>query len=76
MTPAGDRYLDFAAGVAVNVLGHSHPHLVAAVTEQAKKVWHTSNLYRVTGQRKAGGPAHPSNLRGQGFLRQFRSGSA
>ncbi len=52
MTPAGDRYLDFAAGVAVNVLGHSHPHLVAAITEQAKKVWHTSNLYRVTGQER------------------------
>jgi acetylornithine/N-succinyldiaminopimelate aminotransferase len=42
----GARYLDFAAGVAVNVLGHSHPHLVAAVTEQAAKVWHVSNLYR------------------------------
>jgi len=43
----GDRYLDFAAGVAVNVLGHAHPHLVAALTEQARKVWHVSNLYRV-----------------------------
>jgi acetylornithine/N-succinyldiaminopimelate aminotransferase len=42
----GARYLDFAAGVAVNVLGHAHPHLVAAVTEQAAKVWHVSNLYR------------------------------
>ena len=42
----GTRYLDFAAGVAVNVLGHAHPHLVAAVTEQAAKVWHVSNLYR------------------------------
>jgi acetylornithine/N-succinyldiaminopimelate aminotransferase len=41
----GTRYLDFAAGVAVNVLGHSHPHLVAAVTEQAGRVWHVSNLY-------------------------------
>ncbi len=51
-TPAGDRYLDFAAGVAVNVLGHSHPHLVSAIIEQTKKVWHTSNLYRVTGQER------------------------
>jgi acetylornithine/N-succinyldiaminopimelate aminotransferase len=34
----GDRYLDFAAGVAVNVLGHAHPHLVAALTDQAGKV--------------------------------------
>jgi acetylornithine/N-succinyldiaminopimelate aminotransferase len=42
----GARYLDFAAGVAVNVLGHSHPHLVAAITEQAGKLWHVSNLYR------------------------------
>ncbi len=50
VTPSGDRYLDFAAGVAVNVLGHAHPYLVAALREQAGKVWHTSNLYRVTGQ--------------------------
>ena len=76
MTPAGDRYLDFAAGVAVNVLGHSHPHLVAAITEQAKKVWHTSNLYRVTGQERLADRLTQSNLRGQGFLCQFRSGSA
>lgn len=51
-TPAGERYLDFAAGVAVNVLGHSHPHLVNAVATQAAKLWHTSNLYRVTGQER------------------------
>ncbi len=51
-TPAGERYLDFAAGVAVNVLGHAHPHLVAALAEQAKKLWHSSNLYRVTGQER------------------------
>jgi acetylornithine/N-succinyldiaminopimelate aminotransferase len=43
----GDRYLDFTSGVAVNALGHAHPHLVAAITEQAKKVWHVSNLYRI-----------------------------
>ena len=48
MTAAGDRYLDFTGGVAVNVLGHTHPRLVAALTEQAGKLWHTSNLYRVT----------------------------
>jgi acetylornithine/N-succinyldiaminopimelate aminotransferase len=51
-TAAGDRYLDFAAGVAVNVLGHSHPHLVEALTRQGAKLWHTSNLYRVTEQEK------------------------
>jgi acetylornithine/N-succinyldiaminopimelate aminotransferase len=46
----GDRYLDFGSGVAVNALGHAHPRLIAALTEQAGKVWHTSNLYRVAGQ--------------------------
>jgi len=46
-TAAGDRYLDFTAGVAVNALGHAHPHLVKALTEQAHKVWHVSNLYRI-----------------------------
>jgi acetylornithine/N-succinyldiaminopimelate aminotransferase len=43
----GDRYLDFTSGVAVNALGHAHPHLVAAVVEQSKKLWHVSNLYRI-----------------------------
>ena len=43
----GDRYLDFTSGVAVNALGHAHPHLIAALAEQAKKVWHVSNLYRI-----------------------------
>lgn len=46
----GERYLDLASGVAVNALGHAHPKLVAALTEQAQKLWHTSNLYRVAGQ--------------------------
>jgi acetylornithine/N-succinyldiaminopimelate aminotransferase len=43
----GARYLDFAGGVAVNVLGHAHPQLVAALTEQAGRLWHVSNLYRI-----------------------------
>jgi acetylornithine/N-succinyldiaminopimelate aminotransferase len=43
----GERYLDFTSGVAVNALGHCHPHLVAALTEQAHKVWHVSNLYEI-----------------------------
>jgi len=46
-TAAGERYLDFTSGVAVNALGHAHPALVAALTEQAHKVWHVSNLYRI-----------------------------
>jgi acetylornithine/N-succinyldiaminopimelate aminotransferase len=48
----GRRYLDFASGIAVTALGHSHPHLVAALTEQAKKVWHLSNLYQIPGQQR------------------------
>jgi acetylornithine/N-succinyldiaminopimelate aminotransferase len=51
-TAAGERYLDFTSGVAVNVLGHSHPDLVKALTEQAKKVWHVSNLYRIPGAER------------------------
>ncbi len=46
----GGRYLDFGSGVAVNALGHAHPRLIAALTDQSHKVWHTSNLYRVAGQ--------------------------
>lgn len=49
-TTEGEAYLDFASGVAVNALGHAHPRLVAALTEQAGRLWHTSNLYRVAGQ--------------------------
>ncbi len=53
-TAKGERYLDFTSGVAVNALGHCHPHLVEALTEQAKKVWHVSNLYRIPdGERLA-----------------------
>ncbi|HYP10671.1 MAG TPA: aspartate aminotransferase family protein [Xanthobacteraceae bacterium] len=43
----GERYLDFASGVAVNALGYGHPHLVAALTEQTHKLWHVSNLYEI-----------------------------
>jgi len=43
----GERYLDFTSGVAVNALGHGHPQLVAAISEQANKVIHVSNLYRI-----------------------------
>ena len=50
----GERYLDFTSGVAVNALGHAHPHLVSALSEQAKKLWHVSNLYRIPeGERLA-----------------------
>jgi len=52
ISTSGERYLDFASGVAVNALGHAHPKLVAALTEQAHKLWHSSNLYRVAGQER------------------------
>jgi acetylornithine/N-succinyldiaminopimelate aminotransferase len=51
-TEDGTRYLDFAAGIAVNALGHAHPVLVRALSEQAQKLWHTSNIYRVPGQER------------------------
>jgi acetylornithine/N-succinyldiaminopimelate aminotransferase len=51
-TPEGEAYLDFGAGVAVTSCGHAHPHLVKALTEQAQKIWHTSNIYQMPGQEK------------------------
>jgi len=51
-TADGRSFLDFGAGIAVTALGHAHPHLVMALKEQAEKLWHTSNLYRVAGQEK------------------------
>jgi acetylornithine/N-succinyldiaminopimelate aminotransferase len=51
-TTTGERYLDFASGVAVTALGHAHPHLVKALTEQAKKLWHVSNLHQIPEQAR------------------------
>jgi acetylornithine/N-succinyldiaminopimelate aminotransferase len=48
----GKPYLDFIAGIAVNALGHCHPVLVKALTDQANKLWHTSNMFRVPGQER------------------------
>lgn len=48
----GTRYLDLGAGIAVNALGHAHPALVATLTEQAGKLWHVSNLYRIPEQER------------------------
>ncbi len=50
-TEDGTRYLDMGAGIAVNSLGHAHPKLVAALEGQARRLWHTSNLYDIPGQR-------------------------
>ena len=49
----GERYLDFTSGVAVNALGHAHPHLVAVLIEQAQKLWHVSNLYEIPESERA-----------------------
>ena len=46
----GREWLDFASGIAVNLLGHSHPHLVGAIQKQAATLMHTSNLYKVPAQ--------------------------
>ncbi|HEX3538445.1 MAG TPA: aspartate aminotransferase family protein [Stellaceae bacterium] len=48
----GRKFLDFTSGIAVTSLGHCHPHLIEAVTKQAKTLWHTSNLFRIPGQER------------------------
>ena len=53
-TETGERYLDFSSGIAVTALGHAHPRLVEALTEQASKVWHVSNLHQIAGQERLG----------------------
>ena len=52
ITADGTRYLDLGAGIAVNVLGHANPDLVAALTEQAGRIWHVSNLYQIPQQEQ------------------------
>lgn len=51
-TPEGERYLDFAAGIAVNSLGHTHPHLVEALKAQADRLWHLSNVHEIPDQSR------------------------
>ena len=48
----GTRYLDLGSGIAVNALGHAHPALVATLSEQAQRLWHVSNVYRVPEQER------------------------
>lgn len=48
----GRRYLDFASGIAVTALGHAHPHLIEALTEQAQKIWHCSNIFTIPQQQR------------------------
>ena len=52
VTTTGERYLDLGAGIAVNALGHAHPKLVQALTDQAGRLWHTSNLYEIPNQQR------------------------
>ncbi len=71
----GDAYLDVGGGIAVNSLGHAHPHLVAALVEQAQKVWHVSNLMRIPDGERLAERLVDGELRRQGFLREFGRGS-
>ena len=48
----GERWLDFGSGIAVNSLGHAHPHLVETLKAQAEKVWHVSNVFRIPEQER------------------------
>ncbi|MEF2072259.1 aspartate aminotransferase family protein [Consotaella aegiceratis] len=51
-TDDGRRFMDLSGGIAVNALGHAHPHLVEVLKSQAEKLWHTSNLFEIPGQRR------------------------
>ncbi len=68
----GERYLDFAAGIAVNLLGHGHPHLTKAIQEQAATLMHVSNLYGSPAGRGVRAAAGRPDLRRHGVLHQFR----
>ena len=48
----GTTYLDCVAGIATNALGHRHPRLVQALKDQADKLWHVSNIFRIPGQEE------------------------
>jgi len=51
-TESGDKYLDFVQGIATNILGHCHSHLVKTIQEQSKKLWHISNAFIIPDQEK------------------------
>src|SRR5256885_15647274 len=52
----GRKFLDFTSGIAVTALGHCHPRLIEAVTAQAQKLWHSSNLFQIPGPQLLAGP--------------------
>ncbi len=49
---SGEKYLDFVQGIATNILGHCHEHLVKTIHEQSKKLWHVSNVFTIPEQEK------------------------
>jgi len=51
-TESGDKYLDFVQGIATNILGHCHQHLVKTIHEQSKKLWHVSNAFIIPDQER------------------------
>ena len=71
-SPPGERYLDLGGGIAVTVLGHAHPELVKALTDQARKLWRTSNLYRIPSGRRSPSGWWRIGLRRHGLRDQFR----
>src|SRR2546429_6498537 len=74
-TTDGRRMLDFSGGVAVTVLGHAHPALIAALTEQAEKVWHVSNLYRIPEQEALAERLVRLSVADKGFLSKSGAGT-
>ena len=51
-TESGEEWLDCVSGIATNALGHAHPMLKRALNDQAEKLWHVSNMFRVEGQER------------------------
>lgn len=67
-TADGRRYLDFASGIAVTALGHSHPHMVAKLQEQVGKLWHVSNLFQIPAQEELGARLVASSFADKAFF--------
>jgi len=64
-------FLDFTSGIAVTSLGHCHPRLIEAVSAQAKKLWHVSNLFQIPGQQKLAERLVASSFAEHRVLQQF-----
>ena len=68
----GKKYLDFAAGIAVNSLGHAHPHLVTEMQDQIAKLWHVSNMYKIGGLEEFAQRLADNSFADHVFFLQFR----